>query len=121
MPREVYDNRRKNMEHRINSMQNFAYTDECRSMALLRYFGEKNLKPCGLCDNCRGDRSSVPRIDSKQLVDHILTLAALPGGRTVDFIAAATGEKPDVLIDTIRKLSDESRVCIDGTLVSISI
>ncbi|MCH5246475.1 MAG: RecQ family ATP-dependent DNA helicase [Muribaculaceae bacterium] len=121
MPREVYDNRRKNMEHRINSMQNFAYTDECRSIALLRYFGEKNLKPCGLCDNCRGDRSSVPRIDSKQLVDHILTLAALPGGRTVDFIAAATGEKPDVLIDTIRKLSDESRVCIDGTLVSIPI
>ena len=120
MPKVVYDDQRENMEHRIRSMQEFAYTTECRSSVLLRYFGEKNISPCGLCDNCRTDRSLVPRVEPQQLTDHILTLAALPGGRTVDFIAAATGERPDVLIETIRRLADESRVTIDGTLVSIT-
>ena len=32
-------------------------TDECRSLFLLRYFGQEESKPCGTCDVCRRKRS----------------------------------------------------------------
>lgn len=52
-PPEVYDQRKKELEDRINAMLNYAETDfVCRSRHLLLYFGEESKHDCGQCDVC---------------------------------------------------------------------
>lgn len=59
---EVYDERKKSFEERINSILEYATTDSCcRSAVLLEYFNEKNSQTCGLCDVCvarKGDNGA---------------------------------------------------------------
>ena len=50
---EVYDDRKKDYESRINSMIEYISNDDvCRSRQLLQYFGEKMSRNCGGCDVC---------------------------------------------------------------------
>lgn len=39
---------------RMESLAEYALTNECRAVLLRRYFGEEDGQPCGLCDVCRG-------------------------------------------------------------------
>src|SRR6185369_8160484 len=39
---------------RMESLAEYALTNECRAVLLRRYFGEEDGAPCGLCDSCRG-------------------------------------------------------------------
>lgn len=50
---EVYEERREQFEHRINSMLRYC-TDSttCRSRQLLEYFDDHSAQPCGHCDVC---------------------------------------------------------------------
>ena len=46
-------------EHRSETMMEYVTeADTCRSSFLLRYFGENDSAPCGMCDICRGNRQS---------------------------------------------------------------
>lgn len=55
LPPEAYDTRKTEFIKRIEAMLHYVEgRDECRSVVLLRYFGEKRAKPCGMCDVCRG-------------------------------------------------------------------
>lgn len=50
---EIYDDRKKEYEQRINSMLMYATDDKiCRSRMLLHYFGETRSTDCGQCDVC---------------------------------------------------------------------
>ena len=39
-------------QHRLNAMLGLCEITSCRRQALLRYFGEERLEPCGNCDTC---------------------------------------------------------------------
>jgi ATP-dependent DNA helicase RecQ len=39
---------------RLDALQEYAQTEECRALFLRAYFGEEADVPCGLCDICRG-------------------------------------------------------------------
>lgn len=39
---------------RMDSIEEYVMTSECRAVLLRRYFGEEDGTPCGLCDVCRG-------------------------------------------------------------------
>jgi len=39
---------------RLDSLEEYARTTECRAVFLRAYFGEEVEEPCGLCDICRG-------------------------------------------------------------------
>lgn len=50
---EVYDDRKKDYENRINAIIEYQTNDDtCRSRILLNYFGEKTDGDCGICDVC---------------------------------------------------------------------
>ncbi|MFA5420935.1 MAG: ATP-dependent DNA helicase RecQ [Patescibacteria group bacterium] len=42
----------KRAENKLNEMENYAYCSSCRQKYILRYFGEKDAKDCGHCDQC---------------------------------------------------------------------
>jgi ATP-dependent DNA helicase RecQ len=39
---------------RLDTIDEYASSEECRAVFLQRYFGEEDDEPCGLCDICRG-------------------------------------------------------------------
>ncbi|MDO5341565.1 MAG: RecQ family zinc-binding domain-containing protein, partial [Bacteroidia bacterium] len=50
---EVYKNRKEDASRRVQAVIDFVNNDkECRSVQLLRYFGEKIKTRCGKCDVC---------------------------------------------------------------------
>ena len=59
--REVYEVRRERLAERIEAMIAYASaSDTCRSQLLLRYFGEEESAPCGMCDVCLSHRKGSP-------------------------------------------------------------
>ncbi len=42
----------KKAYEKLDMMENYVYTNKCRQAYILNYFGEKNSKNCGVCDNC---------------------------------------------------------------------
>ncbi|HEY8517015.1 MAG TPA: RecQ family ATP-dependent DNA helicase [Candidatus Binatia bacterium] len=49
-----FANMRTQDARRLDSVDDYARSTECRAVYLRRYFGEDNGTPCGLCDICRG-------------------------------------------------------------------
>ena len=50
---EIYKNRKEDAGRRVQAVIDFVNNnDECRSVQLLRYFGENTKKTCGRCDVC---------------------------------------------------------------------
>lgn len=67
----VYRLRKEAYGRRLDAMLAYCTTqDECRSQMLLRYFGEKESKPCGICDYCLQNHSTE---DETALHDEIRT------------------------------------------------
>ena len=59
LSREVYEERKESYLQRIQAMVSYAESqDHCRSQFLLRYFGEKDSRPCCQCDVCLQQHSS---------------------------------------------------------------
>jgi ATP-dependent DNA helicase RecQ len=50
---------------KLEQMQRYAYTEQCRRAFVLRYFGDPAARPrCTGCDNCLGTRISSPSPDT---------------------------------------------------------
>ena len=115
---EVYDERKKAFEERINSILGYATIDSrCRSAVLLEYFNEKNSHTCGLCDVCiaRQGGSSADGIDD----DVATILALLADGKEHapdEFQRLALTRKR--LQAALRMLCDEEKISIiDGKVI----
>jgi ATP-dependent DNA helicase RecQ len=56
---------RREDRHRLEAVEAYARTNECRSVFLRRYFGEQEPPTCGMCDRC------VARAEAARVV-HVL-------------------------------------------------
>jgi len=58
------EEKRRRDERKLQRMQQYAYTEECRRGFVLRYFGDPAaMRSCGACDNClrpAGENRSAP-------------------------------------------------------------
>ncbi len=120
IPREVYESRRDGMKRRIDAMKKFVFeTSECRVNTLLRYFGETPEQSCGKCDCCRADavraKTDVP---GKDIDAAIMTVLAINSPITLPQLIIDLRRRDDEVIDAVRRLADEKRLKIDGTVIS---
>jgi hypothetical protein len=54
LERESLDARKERALERLEALLNYAFGPvDCRSRALLAYFGEPLIKDCGACDRCK--------------------------------------------------------------------
>ena len=129
---EIYENRRKLMEERLNAVADFAYTTErCRSVVLLEYFGEKDVCDCGRCDICRsrakrlgqsGARTQDPADDDRRVVDDIpaAILRLLRSGRLpASTVAQVLCVGAEELAGYVRDLSDRRLIRADGLYLEL--
>ena len=47
-------------EEKLAAMESYIRTRRCRSGFILRYFGERQEQPCGVCDGCRRPQQQAP-------------------------------------------------------------
>lgn len=56
---EQYQQRKKLFVDRLTTMVNYIQLkNNCRSSFIASYFGDSNVKPCGICDNCLAKKSN---------------------------------------------------------------
>jgi ATP-dependent DNA helicase RecQ len=49
---KAYQFRKEQFVQRVRGMLDYVQTDDCRSSAIAKYFGEGGAVDCGICDNC---------------------------------------------------------------------
>jgi ATP-dependent DNA helicase RecQ len=106
IPPEVYSERRDELLHKARAMQKFINAKQCRTKVLLEYFGEQELKPCGQCDICLGNKKRKPDLQS--------ILAALDE-RSLHLteLSEILQAKEDFILNLLRQLEDEAIIECD--------
>ncbi|MEI7828249.1 MAG: ATP-dependent DNA helicase RecQ [Prolixibacteraceae bacterium] len=71
-----YHDRKVNYQRRIDAVIDYARSEEqCRSVRLLAYFGERESKSCGQCDVCKGEhQSGISNAEFNEINSRILVL-----------------------------------------------
>lgn len=121
IPRAVYEDRKKIMEHRINAMKDFVFnTHDCRAGIMLRYFGDEDARDCGSCDNCRSlKRRSLTESEKEELRRSVIYMAGHDGGCTVEKVLDASRMGRESTIEVIRELADEGKIRCDGNNIKL--
>ena len=115
-PPEVYDDRKKSFQHRIEAMLHYAEeTDFCRSKVLLHYFGEEDAPECGQCAVCRHRRPPVAATEKAAA----LILEKLEDGKKhpvaeMDF----AGIPREAVAESLKRLIDEEAVSLSDGMLS---
>jgi ATP-dependent DNA helicase RecQ len=118
LPPQVYQERKKRYEQRIEAMLQYANADAncCRSRMLLRYFGEEAEQDCGICDVCqrRGERPQ-PADEGDALRLHIL--GQLRQGPLSCYNLDTVGFNPELLETVIDRMRADGEITCDGPLL----
>ncbi|WP_026710949.1 ATP-dependent DNA helicase RecQ [Flavobacterium filum] len=84
-------------------------TKTCKSVLLLQYFGEKNVKNCGHCSSCKSSKALTSENDKlKDKIIYLLTEREL-SSRELQQIVLAEDEP---LLQAIRELLDEQKIIV---------
>jgi ATP-dependent DNA helicase RecQ len=106
----IYDTRKEVAEKKLKAMNDFIRIPQCRSVALLSYFGQVG-KPCGKCDQCVAAAKSDYTTD--ELMEHITTLlkeTKLTGDEIAEKLAI---KDENHLTNTLSWMLDEGMVSFE--------
>ncbi len=89
-------------------------TKRVASFLLMEYFGQKEEKPCGICDVCIGKKKRLHREERKSLEEQILQVLAKQNTNIGSWCVNWVRTK-EVVIGQVRKLLDEGKnsICFD--------
>ena len=78
--KESYDQRKKELNNRIEAVIHYATsTTKCRSQILLEYFGELDSAPCGNCDVCKSlEIMGLTTFEFGKIGDHVKKILEKP-------------------------------------------
>ena len=110
---EIYGERKENALEKLTKVQQFIESNTCRSIELLRYFGQE-ISPCGHCDNClkkNGDEQS------ESLSNEVLSFIKSP--KTYLELCAQFPFDIEQLKNTIRLLQHEGKLTFNKGLFSL--
>jgi ATP-dependent DNA helicase RecQ len=110
---EIYGERKENALEKLTKVQQFIESNTCRSIELLRYFGQE-ISPCGHCDNClkkNGDEQS------ESLSNEVLSFINSP--KTYLELCAQFPFDIEHLKNTIRLLQHEGKLTFNKGLFSL--
>ena len=114
--REAYENRKELFVTKIGAMARYIRDDEtCRQLLLMEYFGQKEEKPCGICDVCIGKKKRLHREERKSLEEQILQVLAKQNTNIRELVRQL-GEDEEVVIGQVLKLFDEGKIQYVSTL-----
>lgn len=122
IPRLVNEERKERFEKRILAMSHYAeQTDICRSQLLLSYFGEKDAKPCGVCDICLSKNTPAMTNDKFRKIAAAIKDTLKDGEQNIDFIVNSLSQYPQKeIVNVIRHMADQKGIIIDKGKVRLN-
>ena len=105
---EVYRNRKKDAENRIEAVINFVNnSNDCRSVQLLKYFGENIKKRCGKCDVCSSrNKTNVSNIEYQNISDDVISELREDSMPVYDVVNKIKNHHEAKVIEAIRWMLD---------------
>ncbi|MCF7561872.1 RecQ family ATP-dependent DNA helicase [Sabulilitoribacter multivorans] len=71
----IIEQQNKLKQQQVSAMLNYVENDSvCKSMQLLAYFGEKDMKPCGICSVCSKTKKKDKSQDIKTIKNRVIEL-----------------------------------------------
>jgi ATP-dependent DNA helicase RecQ len=105
---ETYIHRKRLMTERFESMLDYSSNEsECRSVQIQRYFGDKEAKPCGICDICLAEKrrqKSVGAEDNGKATNN----------KIAESILSLLREQPLSAREIVRKVSCEPQLIVEN-------
>ena len=96
----------------VAAILNYINNDkECRSKQLLNYFGEQDIKPCGVCDICLGETNQDSELDDvkKQVVKLLNSQEA--SSRTLLHLLQCGS---DTLLKVLQELLEDGKIALNS-------
>lgn len=114
LSKENYHDRKRDAEERIRAVVDYVNNkEECRSIQLLRYFGEKKAQPCGQCDVCRGKTKQHP-VEYETIEERLTGIVGEEGVTMGEVMRKCADLDPDRLMSTIRFLIDNGVLSLEA-------
>ena len=106
--KENYRFRKDEMQKKIEAMVRFVTSDsECRSAIILDYFGENDIKNCGLCDVCVEKQDLSQRIS--ELQKQILNKLSLKP-YSIEHLTQELSTNSKMILKATHSLIDEEKI-----------
>lgn len=107
--------RSKIQTEQINAVLAYASKSLCRSIQLLRYFGETNAQKCGVCDVCLAEKRNESSAQIADEIDYQIAELLKENRLSLDELVKniSSGKEAD-RIERIRELLDASKIKSDG-------
>jgi ATP-dependent DNA helicase RecQ len=118
-PYAVYAMRREAYEYRLKALLAYCVnTEECRSRLLLRYFGEKDTRRCGICDVCESeDTTGITEQEYLMIRERIIS--QLQNGPVKASDLDIKGIRPHSLTWALDYMRAEEELVADGPFIKL--
>lgn len=114
---DVYENRKKRDLERTHVMEKYLTTEQCRSIQLLTYFGERGVIACGMCDVCRAKtKSGLQPVEFEQISQAVMNLALHREFTLEELPLLLPAFAPDHLIEFTRMKIDSGELVLNDKL-----
>jgi ATP-dependent DNA helicase RecQ len=119
----TYRVRKEKLQQRINTMIRFVREEtECRGRIIASYFGDKETRACGICDNCLRRKSTT--LSKEEFETIHLKIVDLVGNERLqikELLGKLTGIKKEKAWQVIEFLQAENKIEIDkGTWLKLT-
>ncbi len=115
---EVYNKRKKQFQERIHKLINFATIETCRAEYIGNYFGDEEIKPCGVCDNCLQSKKKELTASEFGKIQEKITNTLKEYNQTIDQLNGKIDIPKDQLLLVLEEMKREQLVGIgiDGSI-----
>jgi ATP-dependent DNA helicase RecQ len=87
---------------------------DCRSRFIASYFGDQNIKDCGVCDNCLNQKSIHLSKEEFEMINHkIIDSVKTVSMHTKDLLHQLNGIKKEKAWKVINFLQAENKIELD--------
>lgn len=117
---EIYKNRKEDANKRVKAVIDFVNNDDdCRSIQLLRYFGENIKKTCGKCDVCSSkNKLNINNKDYQEISESIIKELRESDNNVYEILKKVNNHHEEKVIHTIKWMLDSDIILQsdEGTL-----
>ncbi len=113
----AYNKRKEDFQKRMRQMTDYVQDDvRCRSRSIGNYFGDRELKPCGICDNCLKQKAtSLTKEEFETLHHRIINIVKYEPLHTRDLLQKLTGIKKEKAWKVLEFLQAENKIEMNDT------
>lgn len=112
-----YEKRKSQFQQRVKQMMSYVKEDAaCRSRIIGSYFGDDDVRACGICDNCLKQKAvSLSKEEFETLYHRIINMVKYETLHTKDLLLKLNGFKKEKAWKVLEFLQAENKIDMDAS------